>query len=105
MAYSAVTQPRPFPLRHRGTPSDADAAQSTRVLPNSISTDPAGWSSQFRVILIGRSSSSARPSSRVLMAANLAGSQDRSADRADLLHLGVDDPPQAEAERQHDPKP
>ena len=29
-------------MRHRGTPSEADAAQSTRVLPNSISTDPAG---------------------------------------------------------------
>ena len=67
MAYSAVTQPRPLPLRHRGTPSEADAAQRTRVLPNSISTDPAGWSSQLRVILMGRSSSSARPSSRVLM--------------------------------------
>ena len=29
MAYSAVTQPRPEPLRQRGTPSEADAAQST----------------------------------------------------------------------------
>ena len=46
MAYSAVTQPRPEPLRHRGTPSEADATQSTRVRPNSTSTDPAAWSSQ-----------------------------------------------------------
>jgi hypothetical protein len=66
MAYSAVTQPRPEPLRQRGTPSEAEAAQSTRVLPNSTSTDPAAWSSQLRVIVIGRSSSSARPSSRVM---------------------------------------
>src|SRR3712207_8212561 len=50
IAYSAVTQPRPEPLRQRGTPSLAEAAHSTRVRPNSISTDPAGWSSQFRVI-------------------------------------------------------
>ena len=64
MAYSAVTQPRPEPLRQRGTPSEAEAAQSTRVRPNSTSTEPAGWSSQWRVILIGRSSSSARPSAR-----------------------------------------
>ena len=69
MAYSAVTQPRPDPLRQRGTPSEADAAHSTRVRPNSISTDPAGWSSQLRVIVIGRSSSSALPSSREVMAA------------------------------------
>ena len=51
IAYSAVTQPRPDPLRQRGTPSDADATHSTRVFPNSISTDPAAWSSQLRVIV------------------------------------------------------
>ena len=66
MAYSAVTQPRPLSLRHRGTPVEALAAHSTRVLPNSTSTDPAAWSSQFRVIVIGRSSSAARPSGRVM---------------------------------------
>ena len=68
MAYSAVTQPSPEPLRQRGTPSAAEAAHSTRVRPNSTSTDPAAWSSQCRVILIGRSSSSARPSARVMTA-------------------------------------
>ena len=62
MAYSAVTQPRPEPLRQRGTPSVADAAHSTRVPPNSTSTEPAAWSSQLRVIVIGRSSSGLRPS-------------------------------------------
>src|SRR6188472_3716230 len=66
IAYSAVTQPRPEPLRQRGTPSDADAAHSTLVLPNSMRTDPAAWSSQLRVIVIGRSSSAARPSARVM---------------------------------------
>src|SRR3954469_4691775 len=66
MAYSAVTQPRPEPLRQRGTPSEAEAAHSTRVFPNSTSTEPAAWSSQLRVILTGRSSSSARPSARVM---------------------------------------
>ena len=64
MAYSAVTQPRPEPLRQRGTPSEAEAAQSTRVFPNSTSTEPAAWSSQLRVIRISRSSSSWRPSAR-----------------------------------------
>src|SRR6476646_5331850 len=76
MAYSAVTQPRPDPLRQRGTPSVADAAHSTRVLPNSTSTEPAAWSSQLRVIVIGRSSSSARPSARVVMTGTLAGYAD-----------------------------
>src|SRR3954453_1506937 len=66
IAYSAVTQPSPESLRHRGTPTDADAAHSTLVRPNSTSTEPAGWSCQCRVNLMGRSSSSARPSARVM---------------------------------------
>src|SRR5699024_5285733 len=64
MAYSAVTQPSPEPLRQRGTPSVAEAAQSTLVPPNSMRTEPAAWSSQLRVMVMGRSSSSARPSAR-----------------------------------------
>ncbi len=64
MAYSAVTQPRPLPLRHRGTPSEAEAAHSTRVRPNSTSTEPAAWSSQCRVMVTCRRASSARPSLR-----------------------------------------
>ena len=50
IAYSAVTQPRPLPLRQRGTPSVTEAAHSTRVLPNSTSTEPSAWSSQPRVM-------------------------------------------------------
>lgn len=42
IAYSAVSQPRPEPLRHRGTPSVTLAVHMTLVPPNSINTDPAG---------------------------------------------------------------
>src|SRR3954451_24118744 len=66
MAYSAVTQPSPEPFRQRGTPSLALAAHSTRVFPNSASTDPAAWSSQLRLIVTGRSWSLVRPSARVM---------------------------------------
>jgi hypothetical protein len=41
IAYSLVTQPSPEPLRHRGTPSVTLAATSTRVWPNSTSTEPS----------------------------------------------------------------
>ena len=41
IAYSAVTQPSPLPRRHRGSSSATLAAQSTRVAPNSTSTDPS----------------------------------------------------------------
>ena len=64
MAYSAVTQPVPLPLSQRGTPSVKDAAQSTRVRPNSMRTLPSAWSSQLRVIRTSRVSSGARPSCR-----------------------------------------
>src|SRR6185436_6484046 len=101
MAYSAVTQPRPEPFRQRGTPSVADAAHSTRVRPNSTSTAPAAWSSQWRVIVTGRRASSARPSLRadeeavdpgVSMAETLAR-------RTDLLHLGATDAPEPDRQR------
>src|SRR5690625_794074 len=65
MAYSAVSQPCPEPLRQRGTPSVTLAVHMTRVLPNSTSTDPAGWEVNPRVMTTGRSSSSSRPSSRL----------------------------------------
>src|SRR3954454_12334276 len=63
--YSAVTQPRPEPFRQRGTPSVTLAAHSTRVRPNSTSTEPSAWSSQLRLMVTGRSWSAARPSGRV----------------------------------------
>ena len=55
MAYSAVTQPSPLPRRQRGSSSVTLAAQSTRVAPNSTSTDPSAWSSQPLVIRTSRS--------------------------------------------------
>src|SRR4051812_17322211 len=64
IAYSQVTQPRPEPLRQRGTPSVTLAVHSTRVSPYSTRTDPSGWRLQFRVIVIGRSWSGVRPSGR-----------------------------------------
>jgi hypothetical protein len=64
MAYSAVTQPSPLPRRQRGTSSVTLAAHSTRVRPNSTSTDPSAWSSQPRLSFTGRSSVTDRPSGR-----------------------------------------
>src|SRR3954454_2607153 len=66
IAYSAVTQPRPDPLRHLGTPSVTLAVHSTRVLPNSTSTDPSGWMLHRRVRVTGRSWSGSRPSGRAI---------------------------------------
>ena len=44
MPYSAVTQPSPLPrLRNGGTFSSTLAVHSTRVSPNSISTEPSAW--------------------------------------------------------------
>ena len=65
IAYSAVTQPSPVPLRHRGTPSVTLAVHITLVSPNSTSTEPAGWDVNPRVMVTGLSSSSRRPSSRL----------------------------------------
>src|SRR5699024_643373 len=62
--YSAVTQPRPESLRQRGTPTVTLAATSTRVRPNSTSTEPSAWSSQLRVMRTSRSCSGVRPSWR-----------------------------------------
>src|SRR5699024_5782513 len=64
MAYSAVTQPRPEPLRQRGTPSVKEALHSTRVPPNSTRTLPSAWSAQPRCSFTGRSWSAMRPSAR-----------------------------------------
>ena len=39
--YSEVTQPFPCPAIQRGTPAVKDAAQRTRVCPNSTMTEPS----------------------------------------------------------------
>src|SRR5674536_90564 len=77
IAYSAVTQPSPLPLRQRGTPSDTLAATRTRVLPYSTRTDPSAWSSQWRVIRTSRSWSASRPSI-LAMRRTLSGETDKS---------------------------
>src|SRR5689334_5584671 len=68
IAYSAVSQPRPEPLRQRGTPSVTLAVQSTRVAPNSTSTEPSGCMLQLRCRVTGRRWSGARPSGRAMPA-------------------------------------
>ena len=64
IAYSAVSQPCPEPLRQRGTPSVTLAVHITRVSPKLIRTEPAGWEVKPRVMVTGRSSSSSLPSCR-----------------------------------------
>src|SRR5215207_10538850 len=60
MPYSAVTQPSPLPRLCGGTFSSTEAVQSTRVWPNSISTEPSAWMVKPRVMRTGRSWSAAR---------------------------------------------
>ena len=62
IAYSAVSQPSPDPLRQRGTPSVTLAVHMTRVCPKVTSTDPAGCEVKPRVMVTSRSSSTPRPS-------------------------------------------
>ena len=61
MPYSAVTQPRPWPAIQRGTPSCAEAVQITRVSPTEISAEPVAVRMNPGSIVVGRSSSAARP--------------------------------------------
>ena len=60
--YSAVTQPLPVPRIQRGTSSSTDAVHSTRVRPKVTSTEPSAMSVKSRSKVMGRSSSTARPS-------------------------------------------
>src|SRR5438094_930729 len=64
MAYSAVTQPRPWPRRKGGTLSCTVAVHTTRVAPISISADPSAGGRKPGVSLTGRSSPARRPSAR-----------------------------------------
>jgi hypothetical protein len=50
-----------LPRRNGGTPSSTLAVHSTRVAPNSTSTDPSAWQVKRRVKRTGRSASAARP--------------------------------------------
>ena len=65
MPYSAVTQPWPLPLRNGGTFASTEAVQSTRVSPNSASTDPSAWRVKCGVSRTSRISSRRRPLGRI----------------------------------------
>ena len=60
MLYSAVTQPRPWPLSQGGARSSRLAAQSTCVSPNFTKQEPSACFSTPRSRLTRRSSSAAR---------------------------------------------
>src|SRR5262245_35076500 len=66
MPYSAVTQPRAWPLSQGGTGSPAVAVQSTWVSPNRTRQDPSAWRETPRSKLIGRSASAARLDGRTM---------------------------------------
>ena len=104
MAYSAVTQPRPEPLRQRGTPSEAEAAHSTRVRPNSTSTEPgrvvepvAGDRDRAQLVVGAAVAARGRSRSGGSMAETLAGPA------TGLLHLGPQDPPEPDRQRHDQP--
>ena len=61
MLYSAVSQPRPEPRSHAGTPSLTDAVQSTCVSPSSMRAEPAANLATPGVMRNGLSSSAPRP--------------------------------------------
>src|SRR5699024_3082881 len=67
IAYSAVSHPRPEPLRHRGTPSVTLAVHMTRVCPKVTRTDPAGCEVNPRVMVTSRRSASPRPSALLML--------------------------------------
>ncbi len=74
--YSAVTQPRPLPLRQRGTPCCTEAEQSTLVSPKLINAEPSAYFCQSRSIETGRSWSLVRASGRG-MASRVVAASDR----------------------------
>src|SRR5688572_22684277 len=78
MPYSAVTQPWFLPRRNPGTPSSTLAVHSTRVLPNSTSTEPSACCVKRRVNFTARSSSGARPLGRASAIADPAHHGGRS---------------------------
>ena len=64
--YSAVTQPRPESFMSNAAHQGKVAVHITRVLPHSMSTGAFGASVKWRVMRTGRSSSTLRPSARII---------------------------------------
>jgi hypothetical protein len=60
MPYSAVTQPRPLPDIHRGTPPSTLAVQITWVRPTEISAEPLAGGTKSPTQDTGRASFAAR---------------------------------------------
>src|SRR4051794_10657484 len=60
MPYSAVTQPRPWPLSHGGSRSSRVAVTSTWVSPNLTMQEPSAYLTTPRSSDTARSSSGAR---------------------------------------------
>ena len=60
IAYSEVTQPRPLPSSQRGTLSDTDAVQITRVSPCSYRHEPVAVRTNPGSIETGRRSAFVR---------------------------------------------
>ena len=93
MPYSAVTQPAPLPLRKEGTFSSTEAVHSTRVLPNSISTEPSACMVKLRVMRTGRNWLGARWALRVkVVMAGVelkAGKRDKNKTDKNKTALGV----------------
>src|SRR5947209_7422720 len=67
MPYSAVTQPAPLPRRKGGTPSSTEAVHKTRVSPIAMRAEPSAYLFTPVVMVIGRSSSLRRPSTRMVV--------------------------------------
>ena len=65
MPYSAVTQPRPWPLIQGGRRSRRLAVHNTWVLPHLIRQEPSACSETARSILTGLSSSACRLDGRI----------------------------------------
>ena len=65
MPYSAVTQPRPWPLSQGGSRSSSVAVTSTWVSPNFTKHEPSAYLTTPRSSVTGRSSSGCRRLGRI----------------------------------------
>jgi hypothetical protein len=94
MEYSADNQPPGtfWSFIHRGTDSSTVAAQMTRVLPHSISVEPAAWGAMWFWKRIGRSWSQRRPSIRtvsVIGPVRLGVFRENATGTEDPAHFGL----------------
>ena len=89
IAYSAVTQPLPLPVSHRGTPFVNEAVHSTFVPPKLMRADPSACALQPRSMVISRSCEVERPSARTMSVMSFSRSgMERRAQRASRAESG-----------------